>query len=123
MCSDRHPDRLAAFVHAVCANVTKEVQRERNIHPELHKNAPDPVDLCPDPYEGLATSERVALVWEVMSQLRPKDRTVLRLVYLDEVGRKEACRQLNIGPGNLRVALHRARLQFKRILERRKDQS
>jgi DNA-directed RNA polymerase specialized sigma24 family protein len=62
------------------------------------------------------------MIREVLSVLSPKDRAALGLVYLDDVERDEACLRLNLGEANFRVVLYRARLQFRRLIERRQRQ-
>jgi RNA polymerase sigma factor (sigma-70 family) len=117
-----HPERLGAFVHGVCRNVTLEMQRSHRRHPQLLETAPDPVDTNPTQDREFESGERQKMIREVLSELSPKDRAALGLVYLDDVDREEACRRLNLGEANFRVVLYRARLQFRRLIERRQRQ-
>jgi RNA polymerase sigma-70 factor (ECF subfamily) len=113
------PERLGAFVHGVCKNVTLEMQRSHSRHPQLFDTSPEPVDQSASPEKELDISDRQELVREVLAKLSPKDREALGLVYLDEVDRGEACRRLQIAEGYFRVVLYRARLQFRKIIERK----
>ena len=115
-----HPDRLGAFVHGVCKNVTMELQRSQVRHPQMPENAVEPTDPRAQPDDEIAGWEREEIVREVLAGLSPKDRNVISLIYIDEVDRAEACKRLNIGLGYLRVVLFRARSEFRKILERRK---
>jgi RNA polymerase sigma-70 factor (ECF subfamily) len=117
-----HPERFPAFVHGVCKNVIREMQRSRGRHPQFSENFSHPVDPGIGQEAEIALLERKELVQEVLSQLPAKDRIALGLVYLDEVGRKEACKRLHIKEGYLRVVLCRARVHFRKVIELKQKQ-
>jgi RNA polymerase sigma-70 factor (ECF subfamily) len=112
------PERLPAFVHSVCHNVTLEMIRSKTRHPQVSENAQEPVDRRDDAELQLVTEERKRLVREILSQLPEKDRELLRLAALEEVENAELCRRFGVTPDYLRVLLHRARLRFRDALLR-----
>jgi RNA polymerase sigma factor (sigma-70 family) len=117
-----NPERLGAVVHGVCKNVTLEMQRSHVRHPQLLDNVPDSLDSGPDPEKAFESEERGEMIQQLLAQLSPKDRTALGMIYLEEVARDEACRRLKMADGNFRVVLHRARLQLRKLIERRERQ-
>jgi RNA polymerase sigma-70 factor (ECF subfamily) len=121
--SGRHlsqPDRIAGFVHGICRNVTLEMQRARGRHCQLLDSVSEPADPLANHEADLASSERDGIVREILAGLAPKYRDALRLVYLDEVDRREACLRLRISDAMLRLVLHRARTRFRMLIERNK---
>jgi DNA-directed RNA polymerase specialized sigma24 family protein len=47
--------------------------------------------------------------------LSEKDRRILQAIYLDETDKDEVCRLFQVDPGYLRVLLHRAKVQFRKV--------
>lgn len=115
----KQPERLGAFVHGVLKNVTLEMQRFHVRHDQLPENGTEPVDSRVLQEEEFALSERNQMVREVLSELSVKDRAVLALIYLEGVERKEACGRMQISTEHLRVVLYRARVQLRRVIERK----
>jgi RNA polymerase sigma-70 factor (ECF subfamily) len=108
-----HPERLGAFVNAVCNNIILEFYRShaRNQASDLEGN--EPVDCAVDLDGALVAQERKELVRGVLAELPEADRAVLRMVFLEETGREEICRTMKVDRGYLRVLLHRALMRFK----------
>jgi RNA polymerase sigma-70 factor (ECF subfamily) len=52
-------------------------------------------------------------VGEVLRGLAPRDRSLLKAVFLDERDRDEVCREFGVDRDYLRVLLHRAKQEFK----------
>jgi RNA polymerase sigma-70 factor (ECF subfamily) len=110
------PDRLPAFVHSVCHNVTLEIIRGRTRYSQMPDNGYDCADTREDTYGDLVTEERKKLVWEILLQLCKKDRDLLRLAMLEETDKAELCRRFGTTEQYLRVLLHRARGRFRAAL-------
>ena len=110
------PERLAAFVHSVCHNVTLEMIRSKTRYVQVSENAPEPADHRDDAELQLVTEERKRLVREILGRLPEKDRELLRLAMLEEVENPELCRRFGVTQDYLRVLLHRARLRFRDAL-------
>ncbi len=112
----RNPERLGAYVHGICNNVLLEAYRAQKRHMQSGEDAPDQVDWRPDPESEFVSAERRRLVRSVLEELKPKDRDLLRAVFLEEREKETVCREMGIDAAYLRVLLHRARLRFKSIL-------
>lgn len=111
-----HPERLGAFVNAVCQNVLLEMLRADQRHPPMAEDAADPADLTIDLEGQMVTDERKRMVAVALDQLPGKDRAILRMVFLEEADKNNVCQKMGIDRNYLRVLLHRARLRFKAVL-------
>ena len=112
-----NPERLPAFVHTVCKNVMLEHLRSETRHPQIPEHAPDPVDQRVDVESSIVNDERKKLVKRILEELPERDRTVLRLVFLEEQDKSAVCRSLGVDAGYLRVLLHRAKSRFRKSLQ------
>jgi RNA polymerase sigma-70 factor (ECF subfamily) len=112
------PERLPAFVHSVCHNVTLEMLRTKARYLQVPENRPEPIDVHDDVELRLVTEERKRLVREILNQLPEKDRELLRLAMLEEMEGAELCRRFGVTQDYLRVLLHRARQRFRTTLEK-----
>jgi RNA polymerase sigma-70 factor (ECF subfamily) len=52
-------------------------------------------------------------VREILLRLAPRDRSLLKAIFLEERDRDEVCRQFGVEREYLRVLLHRAKQEFK----------
>jgi RNA polymerase sigma-70 factor (ECF subfamily) len=111
-----HPERLGGFVNSVCSNVLFEKYREHNRYTPMSPQADDWPDDRIELDEPLINAERKRLVERVLARLRKRDVELLRMVFLEETDRADACRRLKISPGCLRVVLHRAMARFRKEL-------
>jgi RNA polymerase sigma-70 factor (ECF subfamily) len=111
-----HPERLGAFVNAVCQNVLLEMLRSDQRHPLIADDALEPVDRTIDLEGALVMADRKKLVTTVLKQLPGKDRMILRMVFLEEADKDNVCKKMGVDRNYLRVLLHRARNRFKAIL-------
>jgi RNA polymerase sigma-70 factor (ECF subfamily) len=78
------------------------------------------VDGRPElPAVGLDALEMVAAgqikdkVREILLELAPRERLLLKAIFLDERDRDEVCREFGVDRDYLRVLLHRAKREFK----------
>ena len=118
-----HPERLPAFVHTVCKNVMLEHLRSETRHPQIPDHAPDPADPRIDVEASIVNDERKKLVRRILEELPERDRSVLRMVFLEEQDKGAVCRTLGVDPGYLRVLLHRAKSRFRKSLENEESES
>jgi len=107
-----HPERLGAFVCAVSNNVLLEHLRAEGRF-QAGEPVKEPADESAPADQELINEDRKRQVEEALSELAEKDRILLRMVFLEETGREEACRRLNVTPEYLRVVLHRAKARFR----------
>ena len=114
----RDPGALGAFVSSVCTNVLRESGRSL----ARHDAPPDDADAIPDvltpgPETQLMTTERQDAVRRVLDSLPPRDRELLRAIYLDDRDKARICDELGVNRDYLRVLVHRAKLKFRAALD------
>jgi RNA polymerase sigma factor (sigma-70 family) len=114
-----NPERLPAFVHTVCHNVTLEMIRSKTRYSQMPETGFDPPDSRASPHGELVTRERQRLVRESLASLPEKDRDLLRLALLEEVDKAELCGRFHVKEEYLRVLLFRARTRFRDELLKR----
>jgi RNA polymerase sigma-70 factor, ECF subfamily len=110
------PERLGAFVHAVCNNVLFEFYRRAGRSIPLPEEMPEPPAPGLSADERLIDEERRTAVRRVVASLPRKDRELLRLLFFEERDKDEICRSMNVTRGYLRVLLFRARAKFRETL-------
>lgn len=116
-----HPERLGGFVNSVCHNVMLEFFRSESRQPQTSETIADPADLNVDLESALVDDERRRTVRSVLAELSVADRTILRMVFLDEVDKSDVCAIMHVNRGYLRVLLHRARKRLKELLMKRES--
>jgi RNA polymerase sigma-70 factor (ECF subfamily) len=115
-----HPERLGAFVNAVCNHVLLEMGRasRRTVLLDDVSNPEIPVPITErNPETELVTAEQQARVREVLDQLPERDRRLLRQVFLDEEDKDVVCREFGVDREYLRVLLHRAKARFRQVYQ------
>lgn len=113
-----HPERLGAFVNAVCNNIILEFYRSHSRTETADLEESEAVDCAVDLDGALVAQETKKLVRGVLAELAEADQAVLRMVFLEEAGRDEICRKMQVDRGYLRVLLHRALMRFKVVAAR-----
>ena len=114
-----NPERLPAFVHTICHNVTLEMIRAKTRYSQMPETGYDPPDSASGPYGQRVTQERKELVREILASLPEKDRELLRMAMWEETDKAELCRRFDASEEYLRVLLHRARTRFRDELLKR----
>jgi RNA polymerase sigma-70 factor, ECF subfamily len=110
----RQPERLGAFVNTVCNNVLFEQYRSSGRSESLDaEGAPEPAAKGADALDLVASRQVEEKVRQILLRLPPRDRSLLKAVFLDERDRDEVCRQFGVERDYLRVLLHRAKQEFK----------
>ncbi len=110
------PASLGAFVCATSNYVLWEYRRAERRYGGASEDLPEPSDDRMEIERDLITEERKKLVRAVLKELSPKERNVLRLLFLEDKEKAHVCRQLKISPDYLRVLLYRAKASFRRKL-------
>ena len=113
-----YPERFGAFVNAVCNNVLMEMIRADTRHDSLEPTV-EPRDQRIDLDATLVTEQSRRQVREVLEELPEKDRNLLRMVFLEERGKDEISRDLQVSDDYLRVLLHRAKSKFRALYFKR----
>lgn len=106
------PERFGAFVNAVSNNVMLELLHKDSRHPPVDVDTPEMPDSAVNIDVTLVTEERKRMVAEVLDELSPKDRKILRMVFFEEADRQSIARIFQVEPDYLRVLLHRAKSKF-----------
>ena len=110
----RHPERLGAFVNTVCNHVLFEHYRSIGGGESLDvEGRPELADTGAGVLDIVAARQMRDKVREILLDLPPRDRLLLKAVFLDERDRGEVCRELGVDRDYLRVLLHRAKQEFK----------
>lgn len=116
----RQPDRLGAFVNTVCNNVLLEHYRASSRSDSLDdEGAPEPPATGMSALDAVAADQLKRKVREVLVDLPPRDRDLLKAVFLDERERDDVCREFGVDREYLRVLLFRAKQEFKTEYVRR----
>ncbi len=121
----RSAESFGAFVNSVCNNVLRERCRDQIRHPPPSvEPASLPDRAAPSVEQQLISEERKHCVRRVIEDLPPKDRELLRALFVEERGKDEVCERLGVSRDYLRVLLYRAKNQFRtHYLEREKRPS
>jgi len=117
----RNPERIGAFVNTVCNHVISEYWRTSSRFVPL----PDPIiDHLPesrtsgggtvDAEDGLVNQARTQAIRQVLKELTPRDREILRMVFLEEKNKDDVCKTWSVDRNYLRVLVHRAKDRFRR---------
>jgi RNA polymerase sigma-70 factor (ECF subfamily) len=118
-----HPERLGAFVNAVCNNVLLEMGRSARrtvpLNDTVESDGWAPV-AADNPEASFVTARQQAKVREVLSLLPQRDQALLRDVFLNEEDKDVVCQKFGVDREYLRVLLHRAKARFREAYERDK---
>jgi RNA polymerase sigma-70 factor (ECF subfamily) len=110
----RQPERLGAFVNTVCSHVLSEHYRSSGGSESLDvEGRPELPDKSASALEIVVARQVKDKVHEILLDLEPRDRSLLKAVFLDERDRDEVCREFGVERDYLRVLLHRAKQEFK----------
>ncbi len=108
------PECLGSFINSICNHVLFEYYRSSvhngSLDDEEEKDFPD---VRPDALDALGAKETEKKVREILQKLPPRDRQLLREIFLEERDKDEVCRELGVDRDYLRVLLHRAKQAFK----------
>jgi RNA polymerase sigma-70 factor (ECF subfamily) len=116
----RQPERLGAFVNTVCSHVLSEHYRSTSGGESLDvEGRPELPDKRASALEIVVARQVKDKVREILLDLAPRDRSLLKAVFLDERDRDEVCREFGVERDYLRVLLHRAKQEFKSEYEKR----
>lgn len=109
------PERLGAYVFAVCKHVMLEKFRAEGRYAEMNEDGPAVPESAASADEALLSGERRRQVLKVMGELPERDAELLRAAFLEEAEKDELCGRFGVDRNYLRVLLHRARLRFKEL--------
>lgn len=116
----RQPERFGAFVNSICNNVLLEYYRASAKNQQMDEVHPEIPDKVLDLEGMLVTKQAAERVRQILKEMSPKDRNLLRAIFLEEKEKDSVCREFGVDRNYLRVLLHRAKDKFKALYE--KDQ-
>ena len=114
----QHPERLGAFVNAVCENVLSETYRASSRFQQAPENAVEPADESASAESQCLSEERKSMIRNVMADLAAPDQQILRRYFLEEQDKDEICKEMGIDRDYLRVRLHRALTRIRAALQK-----
>lgn len=109
------PERFGPFVNGVCENVIREYCRWEGRAEPWEDHMEEPVDPKADLDAALLSADMRRSIDRVFAHLPEKDRKVLKAIFLDEIDKAEVCRLFQVNPDYLRVLIHRAKEQYRRV--------
>jgi RNA polymerase sigma-70 factor (ECF subfamily) len=110
----RQPESLGAFVNTVCNHVLLEHYRSSRGGESLDvEGRPELPDKSASALDIVSARQIKDKVREILLELAPRDRSLLKAVFLDERDRDEVCLEFGVDRDYLRVLLHRAKQEFK----------
>jgi RNA polymerase sigma-70 factor (ECF subfamily) len=110
----RRPEALGAFLNTVCNNVLLEHYRQSGRSESLDEEGrPEPPAPDHDLVGTIAAQQLKVKVREILENMLPKERSLLKAVFLEEKDRDEVCREFGVDREYLRVLLFRAKQAFK----------
>ena len=114
----QHPERLGAFVNAVCENVLSEFFRAGTRFQQVPENAIEPADESASAESQCLSEERKGIIRRVMLTLAAPDQQILRKYFLEEQDKDEICKEMGIDRDYLRVRIHRALARIRTALQK-----
>lgn len=106
-------ESLGAFVNSVCNNVLLETYRSGSRASQLDDGMDEPEAAGPTAEWHVLKDEERHKVRQAIAALPPKDRDLIRWLFLEERSKDDVCRELNIDRDYLRVLFHRAKGRFR----------
>jgi RNA polymerase sigma-70 factor (ECF subfamily) len=121
----KQPERLGAFVIAICRNVLMEYRRAGSRENPLDEEDSGDTfpDSKPDALSGMISTQSCELVRGILEELPERDRRLLKAIFFDEQDKDEVCRDFGVDRDYLRVLLHRAKQSFKSKYLKEKTES
>jgi RNA polymerase sigma-70 factor (ECF subfamily) len=114
------PERLAAFLRSVALNLwiahqRKNQRRATTADSDIVEEAAD--ESRPGPFENVSREQVRAAVTQLLAELgTPRDREILKRLYLDDEDKEVICTALGVDSTHFKRVLFRAKPRFREIL-------
>jgi RNA polymerase sigma-70 factor, ECF subfamily len=112
-----YPERFGAFVVSVCDRVILENYRDITRSQHLDVENMDLPDRQASLESVVLLKEKRQIVAQILDQLSPRSRNVLRALLYEQLTRDELCARFGVTSDYLRVLLFRAREEFAALLK------
>lgn len=119
----REPERFGAFVNSICKNVLRENAREGGRNLAIQQDQSLFGNKIADLESTLISEETKQQVRDILAELKPRDRQVLRALFLEEKEKDEVCREFGVNRDYLRVLLYRAKVRFRSTFDMQPENS
>ena len=119
----RQPERFGAFVNSICKNVLRENAREGVRNLAIQQDQSLFGNKIADLESTLISEENKQQVRDILAELKPRDRQVLRALFLEEKEKDEVCREFGVNRDYLRVLLYRAKVRFRSTFDMQPENS
>jgi RNA polymerase sigma-70 factor (ECF subfamily) len=119
----REPERFGAFVNSICKNVLRENAREGVRNLAIQQDQSLFGNKIADLESTLISEETKQQVRDILAELKPRDRQVLRALFLEEKEKDEVCREFGVNRDYLRVLLYRAKVRFRSTFDMQPENS
>jgi RNA polymerase sigma factor (sigma-70 family) len=116
----RQPERLMGFVRTILQRTASSHRQPRR--PTLPLDSQP--DAClrepqPDPEESSIQQQKNEIMHQVLGELRPRERDILRRFYVDEEPETNIRREMKLTPTQFRLMKSRAKIRFTELVKRR----
>jgi RNA polymerase sigma-70 factor, ECF subfamily len=119
----REPERFGAFVNSICKNVLRENAREGVRNLAIQQDQSLFGNKIADLESTLISEETKQQIRDILAELKPRDRQVLRALFLEEKEKDEVCREFGVNRDYLRVLLYRAKVRFRSTFDMQPENS
>jgi RNA polymerase sigma-70 factor (ECF subfamily) len=109
----REPERFGAFVNSICKNVLRENAREWFRNLAIQKDHSESSGKTVDLEDMLISQEAKEKVMDILAEMKPRDRELLRAMFLEDKDKDDICREFGVQREYLRVLLYRAKVRFR----------
>jgi RNA polymerase sigma-70 factor (ECF subfamily) len=106
-----------AFVFGIAAHKVADAQRQALRHPVPIEQVPDIVDVGPGPADQVVKADEAEKARDLLDLLPPAQRELLILRVAVGLSAEETGRVLDMSPGAVRVAQHRALARLRVLAE------
>ena len=115
---------FSTWLFKIATNNCIDFIRKKQASPSIIDQGPDEMDSytvniqsdMPDPEEALINRQKFAQLREVVSQLKPRYKSLIELRYYKEYSYEEISKELNLPIGTIKAQLFRAKTLLYNIL-------
>ena len=119
----RKPESFGAFVNSICNNVLSGYYRSTAKNQSIADSRLQIPEKVLDLEGILVTEQPSERVRQILEEMPPPDRELLRAIFLEERDKDEVCREFRVDRDYLRVLLHRAKDKFKVLYKKEQTQA
>ena len=112
----QHPECLGAYVHSICNNVVLEYLGGKSKSEQWEERVEEQRDPGACVERELVNEEQSRQIRSLIDGMTPKDRFLIRAIFLDERDKDAVCGEHGVGRDYLRVLLHRAKKGLRQLL-------